>query len=102
MARSEDFQSENVTSVAANYTTTANDVVLLVSSAAPRTISTNASDQILGRKLIIIDSTGSAGTNNITFDPAGSVTINGAATAVINTNRGVLRMICDGSNWFQY
>lgn len=102
MARSEDFQSEHVTSVAANYTTTANDVVLLVSSAAPRTISTNASDQILGRKLIIIDSTGSAGTNNITFDPAGSVTINGAATAVINTNRGVLRMICDGSNWFQY
>jgi hypothetical protein len=102
MARSEDFLALPQVSVAASYTILPNDVVLLVSSAAPRTISTNAADQVAGRVLIIVDSTGAAGTNNITFDPAGAVTVNGAATALINSNRGVLRVICDGSNWFQF
>jgi hypothetical protein len=49
----------------------------------------------LGAKFVIKDQQGDAATNNITVTPT-SGTIDGAATAVINTNKGFLRMNCDG------
>jgi len=97
----QDLLGCKVTKTAASYTTDVNDVIIgVTSTAAARTISTTAADQIAGRVLIIKDESGAAGTNNITFDPAGAVTVDGAATKLVNANYGVIRMYCDGTNWF--
>lgn len=103
MVNWQDVQQYNVTKTATSYTTTISDVVIgVTSTAAARTISTTVGDQLPGRQMIIKDESGAAGTNNITFDPAGSVTVDGATTKVINTNYGVLRLYCDGTNWFTW
>ena len=49
---------------------------------------------------IIKDTSGNAGTDNITVATAGTELIDGAATAVINANYGVLRVYFDGTNYF--
>lgn len=46
---------------------------------------------------VIKDSQGDAGTNNITVTPA-SGTIEGAASLVINTNKGKTSIVCDSTN----
>lgn len=103
MSRMEDFmQLQVVTSSAATTTVGPNDVIINITGSGARTVTTDASAQALGRILIIVDAAGNAAANNITFDPVGSVTVNGAATAVINTNRGVLRLYCDGTNWLGF
>lgn len=103
MARFEDFLAWPVTKTAVSLTISANDVIIGVTNTdAARTISTNASDQVKNRILIIKDESGAAGTNNITFDPAGAVTVDGSATKVISTNSGALRLYCDGTNWFSW
>lgn len=99
----QDMQAYPVTKTAATMTIGGNDYYIgVTSTAAARTISTNTSDQILGRVIVINDESGAAGTNNITFDPAGAVTVDGASTKVISTNSGELRLICDGTNWFSF
>lgn len=53
-----------------------------------------------GRRLIIQDESGGAGTNNITIIPVLG-TINGSGGAkVIQSNYGSITMIFDGANWF--
>lgn len=84
----------------ASYTVDANDVIVGVGGSGARTIATPADGQVAGRILIIKDEAGNAATGNITFDPAGSVTVNGSATNVINTNNAAIRLYCDGTNWF--
>ncbi len=57
------------------------------------------SSSISGMLLTIKDEAGTAGTNAITVTPA-SGTIDGASSASISTNKGALRLACDGgSNW---
>lgn len=53
-----------------------------------------------GTTVVIFDKSGAAATNNITIDPNGSQTINGASTAIINQNYGSTRIQTDGANWF--
>lgn len=48
---------------------------------------------------IIKDRNGNANTNNITIDPNGSETIDGASTYVININYGRVTIYSNGSNW---
>jgi hypothetical protein len=99
----QDTQQYNVTKTAASYTTVVSDYYIgVTSTAAARTISTTAEDQLKGRVVVLKDESNAAGTNNITFDPAGAVTVDGAATKVISTNSGALRLICDGTNWFSF
>lgn len=103
MPRFEDSIGSKIKSTAVTYTIEASDVIINVTStAAARTIATNTSDQVEGRILIIKDASGAAGTNNITFNPAGAITVDGAATAVISSNYGALRLYCDGTNWFTF
>jgi hypothetical protein len=89
-----------IANVAAAYVVKEADVVLLVNTAAARTISTDLTTHVEGRMLMIKDSAGTgAATNNITFDPAGGVLVDGGATKVINTLRGSLLLIFAGGAW---
>ena len=75
----------------------------MTSTAAARTINLPAAATAgAGKVYIIKDESGAAGTNNITADANASETIDGATTKVINSNYGVLRLICDGTNWFTF
>ena len=47
----------------------------------------------------IYDTGGTAGTDNITIDPTGATTINGAATVAISSNYGFVTCIWDGTQW---
>lgn len=54
-----------------------------------------------GQIIVIKDEGGNANTYNITFDPAGSATIDGSATkAIITAAYGAARVMFDGSNWW--
>lgn len=76
----------------------ANDNVILVNSSSTAvTITLPAPTN--GRILKIKDSTGNAGTHNITINPHASETIDGASSKVINFNFGSVNLVSDGTNW---
>src|SRR5215212_9225105 len=102
----DEMQSGNVkrTATATTYTALTTDHYIgVTSTAAARTINLPAAATAgAGKTYIVKDESGAAGTNNITIDGNASETIDGATTKVINSNYGVLRIICDGSNWFTF
>ncbi|MCK4718294.1 MAG: hypothetical protein KAT70_06460 [Thermoplasmata archaeon] len=55
-----------------------------------------------GTEFTVLDVGNNAATNNITITRAGTQLINGANTYVINTNRGVVTLYFDGTNWLAY
>ena len=75
-------------------------IYLCDSSSNAITINLPAASDSDDRIFYIKDKGGAAGTNNITIDPNGSETIDGALTLVINSNYGNVQIVCDGSNWF--
>lgn len=86
--------------VAAAYTLNASDHVLLVdSTAAARTITLPTAVGINGRRYTVKDWKGQAATNNITIDGAGSETIDGATTVVMNKAYLSYTIVSDGANW---
>lgn len=92
----------NLTETAVSYLALATDVIIGVTdTSAARTISLPpAATAATDRLYIIKDQSGGASVNNITVDPDGAETIDGAATAVINTNYGSLSIYTNGSAWF--
>ena len=84
-----------------DYTTTANNFLIAYTALSTgRTVTIDSTLVKEGKRYIIKDEAGGAAANNITIDPAGSQTIDGAATATINTNYGTLEVYTDGTNWF--
>ncbi len=78
-----------------------NDMIIGVTDTSiARTVTLATADTLLGRVITVKDQSGAAGTNNITVDTEGAQLIDGAATAVINTNYGFLRFYTNGANWF--
>jgi len=77
-------------------------LVAVTSTGAARAITLPAASTVpLGMPLTIKDEGGGAATNNITIGRAGSDTIDGATSKVINTNYGFVRLYSDGvSKWF--
>lgn len=89
--------------VAANTSTTATDIIIAVTStAAPRTVDLRTADTVGRRTYIIKDESGGAAANNITVTTEGAQLIDGAATYVINTNYGSVRLYSNGTNWFTF
>lgn len=86
-----------------DYTATAKDYLIAYTAlTAGKTVIIDSAIVKEGKLYIIKDEAGTAGINNITIDPDGTQTINGAATATINTNYGIVRVYSDGTNWFTF
>lgn len=82
-------QLYNTTSVASSpYTVLSTDTFILVNTGTTITIDLLLSADAAGYPVTIKDSTGTASTNNITITAAGSDTIEGDATLLINTDYG--------------
>jgi len=77
----------------------AHDNVILVNTSGGA-ISITLPSPTNGRVLKVKDSTGNAGTNNITILPFASELIDGASSKVINFNYGSCNLVSDGTNWF--
>ncbi len=92
-----------LTETATSYTTTIKDTIVGVdNTSAARTI-TLISNATAGKGFLITikDESGGAATHNITVAAGGSDTIDGAATKVISTNYGSLRLYGNGAGaWF--
>jgi hypothetical protein len=87
-----------VTSSSRTLDTTTTDCLVFVNYAGACAITLPT--PTAGRKLSIKDSSGSAGTNNITISHHSSEHIDGSNTFIINTNYGGIDLISDGTNWF--
>jgi hypothetical protein len=84
-------------STATDYTVQATDQIVEVSNtSAPRNITLPSAPAVVDRIIIIKDTSGGAGTNNITVIG----TIDGAANKVISTNYGSLRVYSDNSGFY--
>lgn len=92
--------SERVTTTATNYTAKSSDsIVAVTDTSVARTITLpDAATVGKGRTITIKDTSGAAGTNNVTLSPAAG-TIDGAATQKINVNYGAYKLYSDGANW---
>jgi len=95
------FTNSTVVNVA-TYDLLPTDYLLRVtytSTGAVTSLTLPTAQVVAGRKIIVKDSGGLAGTNNITIDTEGDETIDGAATLVINTNYSSKTIYCNGTNW---
>jgi hypothetical protein len=91
-------QQVNITTPGAYpYTTLITDFVILVDSAAARTI-TPLGSPATGQMYRIKDNVGTASVFNITITPSGK-NIDGAASVIINTNYGSLDIVYNGAQW---
>lgn len=91
---------ENYLTISADYTTTATDQILNVTTTTSITITLATVACEAGKFYTIKDKTGGAGTYPITIATQGAETIDGAATFTINTNYGAIEVFSDGTNWF--
>lgn len=90
----------NYVQTGTNYQVLGTDAIIGVSStAAARTITMPNSGVIAGQWWRIKDESGGAGTNNITLNGNGYL-IDGAATAVINTNYGSYDIYFNGAAYY--
>jgi hypothetical protein len=77
------------------------DQVIGINVGTAYDLTTPPSNQLYAGKTIVVkDQSGAAATNNITITAAAGQTIDGAATAVLNVNRGRIAICFDGvSDW---
>lgn len=81
------------------YTAINSDFVILVDTTNNVTITLPSAVGRRGRQYYIKDSTGNAGTKNITISSAGG-NIDGAGSKTITTNYGCRLVVSDNVNWF--
>jgi len=98
--RSKDLRTFQLgTSATVNFLQTSD--ILLVSYTATGAVTVNLppAAAMVGRTIRIKDSGLNATTFNITIDANGSETIDGATTALIDTDAGALSLYSDGASW---
>ena len=92
---------ETTTVAAATYTITADDDLVLTDYTTTGATTLTLPSASVKKEITIIDSGGNALTNNITINRAGSDTINGGTSVVIDGDYNSLTLINDGtSQWF--
>jgi hypothetical protein len=79
----------------------ANHIVYVITATSAATINLPAVSTCTGREYVIKDKSANALVRNITIDPNGAETIDGAATYVININSRCVIINNDGTNWFK-
>jgi hypothetical protein len=91
-----------VTVAASTYSVVGDDRTILVghTPTAPVTVTIPSAQRFNGRELVIKDSGGNAGNNNITIATGGAETIDGATNHIINVNYASVTLVTDGTNWF--
>lgn len=87
-------QTITTTTTIADRTT---DLQAFLNFAAPGNVTLPT--PVAGLEIALTDISGSANTNNVTILPHAAETINGAASLVLNTNRGSFVLRSDGTNW---
>ncbi len=91
------------TDSSASVTAAASDYIVACSNTSARTVALPAATAfIAGQMLVIFDSSGTAaGGESITINRAGSDTINGTTSFVINADYGTATLVSDGTSaWF--
>lgn len=78
------------------YTATTDDYYLCVDVAGPASIILPVS--VTGKVYVVKDCNGDAAANNITITATGT-TIDGSASAVLNTNYGSMSLVFNGTEW---
>lgn len=92
-----------VRTVAGDITGASSDYILAVSSTASARTVTVPNSSNTNQIYIIKDTSGGAGTNNITITtPGGVKTFDGATSITISTNYGSVRLYYDGTNYFTW
>lgn len=89
-------------SAAGNITATASDFVIGKTGISGGGDTVTLPAAVAGQQIVVKDESGSAATDNITIATPGSENIDGAATATISANYGVLRLYSDGTDWFSF
>lgn len=88
-----------IVTAAGPYNAASTDGVIVINQTVGASITVNLSTTLnKGRVVIVKDGKGDANTNNITVAGNGK-NIDGAATSVINTAYGVLRLLYNGTIW---
>jgi hypothetical protein len=75
------------------------NIVQVDTSSIAITLNLPPINDMINRRLIIVDAVGNASVNNITIDADGSEQINGSSTRVINTNYGSVTLWNNGIKW---
>lgn len=91
-----------ITTVAdATYNLLVTDYILHVTRTATGACAiTLPTAQTVSGRTIVIKDTGNANTNNITIATEGAQTIDGGASALLDTDYGTMTLYSDGTNWF--
>jgi len=90
------------TAITTSHTASVSEYILGVTG-VPTSILADATSFSDGQVLVIKDESGVAnGTNTITLKPSGSQTVDGAASATIESPFGSVLVYSNGTNWFIY
>ena len=94
------FLQTRVNPVVAAYSISELDQIILVdSTSAIRTVTLPSAATMPGRRYTIKDWKGQSATHNITVRTTASQNIDGSSTAVLSTNYQAIEVASDGANW---
>ncbi|MFB6201086.1 MAG: hypothetical protein ABEI98_03655, partial [Halorhabdus sp.] len=89
-----------INTITADYTTNREEQIRVDTTANAITLTLSDIDTFSGNTLSVIDIGENLATNNLTITTEGTGTIDGHDQIVLTTNGDLLKLECDGTNWF--